>query len=194
MKNSSLFAIALLFGAVANAQVETPAKPHPVTDTTTATISLIDTSIGKAYVSRPERLVGLTTQTLTSAHIFPALGTYKGSGKSTADVTVTLDESNKGIVWVEGLPQGRFKAIMKKSPATYKIPAQKSETGKAIAEGTLHLNPETNELIILVGRSFNDANPTAFLTIAAKSKNGWQYTGVKNDVDAAVASPASSQQ
>ena len=212
MKNTALIAIAFLFGAVANAQTSTPVQTttpaqttapaqtapvasttqKPVADTTGTTTTLIDTSVGKAYVAHPERLQGLTTETLTPAQIFPALGTYKGNGTSTADVTVTLDETNKGIVWVEGLPQGRFKALMKRAPSTYKIPAQKSDSGKAIGEGTLYVNPDNNEITIVLGKAFNDADPTSSLTISSKKKNEWQYTGVK--ADAAVASPASSQQ
>jgi hypothetical protein len=189
MKIRSLFVAAMFIGAVANAQTTTP----PATDTATTGATLIDTSVGKAYVAHPDRLQGLTTETLTSAHIFPALGTYKGAGSSTAEVTITLDETNKGIVWVEGLPQGRFKALMKKAPSTYKIPAQKSESGKAIAEGTLYVNPDTDEITIVLGRSYNDANPTSFKNVASKKTKGWQYTGVKTETTA-TPSPASSQQ
>lgn len=190
MKNTSFIAIALLFGAVANAQT-TPTTP--VTDTTAnpATV-LVDTSVGKAYVANPESLKGLTTETLTMAHIFPALGSYKANRTSTGDVTITLDSVNKGIVWVEGLPQGKFRALMKKAPSTYKIPAQKSESGKQVPEGTLYVNPGTNELTVLLGQPFNDANPSTSLTIGSKKKIAWQYTGIK--ADAAVAPPASSQQ
>jgi hypothetical protein len=194
MKNSSLLAIAVFFGAVANAQTGTPAPTQPaVPADSTASVTMIDTTIGKAYVTNPDRLQGLTTETLTTSHIFPVLGSYKGSGTSTADVTITLDETNKGTVWVEGLSQGRFRAIMKKSPAIYKIPAQTSANGKAIAEGTLYLNPETNELNIVLGRSYNDKNPTSFQTVSSKGKKGWQYTGVKADTGAAVASPTPQQ-
>jgi hypothetical protein len=200
MKNTTFIALALFAGVVANAQASspTPAQPatdtsvKPVTDTTNTSVTLADTSVGKAYVSNPEKLKGLTSETLTSAHAFPALGTYKGSGTSTNDVTVTLDTANKGIVWVDGLPQGRFKALMKKAPSTYKIPMQTSANGKAVSEGTLYVNPETNELTIVLGRPYNDANPSESLTIDSKKKNGWHYTGVKTD--AAVMPAAPSQQ
>lgn len=195
MKNTALVALALIFGAAANAQTTTPAPARPVADTAaapTATATLADTSVGKAYIAHPERLQGLTSETLTPAHVFPALGSYKASGSSTGDVTITLDESNKGMVWVEGLPQGKFKALMKKAPSTYKIPAQTAGNGKAIGEGTLYVNPDTNELTIVLGRSFDDANPTSFLTASSKKYKGWQYTGTK--ADAAVATPATPQQ
>lgn len=193
MKNNILLAAVLFFGMAASAQT-TPATPtQPVTDTASATVALVDTSIGKAYVSHPERLQGLTTETLTMADIFPALGSYKGSGSSAEEVNITLDETNKGTVWVEGLPQGKCKAIMKKAPATYKIPAQKLENGKSVAEGTLYLNPETNELHIILGQSFNDQDPTSFLTVASKKTKTWQYTGLKTVAEPTIASPASQQ-
>lgn len=187
MKNTIFLAGAMLVAAVSSAQTDTTVKNVPVTDTV---VTLIDSSIGKAYVTNPERLQGLTTETLTSSHIFPALGSYKASGTSTADVTIMLDETNKGMVWVDGLPQGRFKALMKKAPATYKIPAQKSESGKAIAEGALYLNPETNELTIVLGQTFNDVNPTGFLNTSSKKTKGWRYTGVKADAGVVVTPPS----
>jgi hypothetical protein len=97
------------------------------------------------------------------------------------------------MVWIEGLPQGRFKAIMKKAPSTYKIPAQKSETGKTIQEGTLYVNTENDELTIVLGSSFNDANPTSFLNTSSKKKSGWRYTGIKADAEAPVNSSVPQQ-
>lgn len=201
MKNTALIALALFAGVVANAQTSSPSPAKPATDTTvkptadtanTSPTTLVDTSVGKAYVANPEKLKGLTSETVTPEHAFPALGTYKGSGSSTADVTITPDSANKGIVWVDGLPQGRFKALLKKAPSAYKIPMQTSANGKAVSEGTLYVNPETNELTIVLGRPYNDANPTPSLTIDSKKKNEWQYTGVKTD--AAAASPAPPKQ
>jgi hypothetical protein len=200
MKHTTFIALALFTAVAANAQTSSPSPAQPATDTTVtptadtagASATLVDTSVGKAYVSNPEKLKGLTSETLTPAHAFPALGTYKGNGASTTDVTITLDSANKGIVWVDGLPQGRFKALMKKAPSTYKIPMQTSANGKAVSEGTLYVNPETAELTIVLGRPYNDANPSESLTIDPKKKNGWQYTGVKTD--AAVTPAAPSQQ
>lgn len=200
MKNSALVAISLFVGVVANAQTSpsSPAQPasdtvsKQVADTAAQTTVLTDTSVGKAYVSDPEKLKGVTSETLTPARIYPALGSYKGNGTSNADVTVTLDETNKGIVWVDGLPQGKFKALLRKAPSTYKIPMQTSANGKAVSEGTLYANPETNELTIVLGRPYNDANPSA-LTIDPKKKAECHYTGTKSDATAA-ASPAPQQQ
>jgi hypothetical protein len=82
---------------------------------------------------------------------------------------------------------------MKKAPSTYKIPAQTSESGKAVAEGTLHLNTETNELTIVLGRAFNDQNPASFTAETSKKKAGWKYTGVKTEAAAGTAAPTSQQ-
>ncbi|MBB1283048.1 hypothetical protein HRH25_01595 [Flavisolibacter sp. BT320] len=193
MKNAFVLAGAFFLATVTNAQTTPATQPAtPVQDT--ATVSYRDTSIGKAYVTNPERFQGLTSETLTPSHVFPALGSYTASGTSTASITISLDETNKGIVWVDGLPQGRFKALMKKSPAVYKVPAQKSESGQSIAEGTLYLNPETNELTILLGRSFNDADPTSAFTNVSKKTKVWQYTGIKADAQPTSTLPASQNQ
>ena len=185
MKNNTFLAVALLVASAAGAQTTT-------TGTTTTTVPATTTVATDVVI--PENLKGLTTETLRPEHSFPALGSYKASGTSTGDITITLDETNKGIVWVEGLPQGKFKALMKKSPSTYKVPAQQTESGKAVAEGVLFFNPESKELTIVLGRPFDDADPTSFLTSESKGKSkAWQYTGVKADVSA-VATPAAPQQ
>lgn len=185
MKNNTFLTLALLVTSAAGAQT---------TGTTTTAASPATTTIVSTDMIIPENLKGLTTETLRPEHSFPALGSYKASGPSAGDVTIFLDETNKGIVWVEGLPQGKFKALMKKSPSTYKIPAQKTESGKAVAEGTLFLNPESKELTIVLGRAFNDEDPTSFLTGEAKEKSkGWRYTGVKTEGSAALTAPAPQQ-
>ena len=205
MKNKILVAAALFVTAAAGAQTPTtPAQPttpstpaqnqqpaqQPVVDSAT----LLATSINAAYVSNPDELKGLTTETLRPEHAFPVLGSFQASGSSTESVTITLDETNKGIVWVEGLPQGKFKALMKKAPATYKIPAQTTESGKSVSEGTLFYNPTSKEVSIVLGRAFNDDDPSASLTIPAKSKTKiTQYTGVKATAPATAVTPASQQ-
>ena len=206
MKNRILLAAALFVTAAAGAQTPTtPAQPStpsqpakdttpvtaPVTTQSTAPVVMADTSINAAYVSNPEELKGLTTETLRPEHAFPVLGSFQGSGSTTESVTITLDETNKGIVWVEGLPQGKFKALMKKAPATYKIPAQTTESGKSVSEGTLFYNPSSKEVTIVLGRAFNDADPAAALAIPTKSKTKvTQYTGIKT---ATAVTPASQQ-
>lgn len=183
MASASLIALA------AGAQTTNDSSQH-LTKTPVPTAAIAtDTSHSSAYVSDPEALKSVTTATLRPEHAFPVLGNYSASNASTGNVTVTLDSANKGIVWVEGLPQGRFKALMKKAPATYKIPAQKTDGGKDVAEGTLFYNPASKELTVVLGRPFDDADPTSFTAATGKQK-GWQYTGVKGN--AAVA-PASQQ-
>lgn len=189
MKNNAFLAVALLFTAAAGAQTTT-------TGTTTTTTTLPTTTVVTTTVVNAEALKGLKLEDIRPEHSFPVLGSYKASGASTGDVTITIDETNKGIVWVDGLQQGKFKALMKKAPSTYKIPAQKTESGKAVAEGTLFLNPESKELTIVLGRPFNDEDPTSFLNSEVKTKSKvktWQYTGVKADTNAAVTTPASQQ-
>jgi len=68
-------------------------------------------------------------EALTTEKIFPVIGKYQLTDKDGAasTVTVSLDPSNKGLVWIEGLPQGKIKAALRKSPATYKIPVQPLE-------------------------------------------------------------------
>lgn len=195
MKNKLTLAAALFITTVAGAQT-TPdstkkAATVPTTDTamvaTAPLTTLTDASAYTAYIADPEALKGLKTENLRPEHSFPVLGTYNASGTSTGDVTISLDPANKGIVWVEGLPQGKFKAMMKKAPATYKIPAQKTEEGKTVAEGTLFLNPASKELTIVLGRPYNEADPASSLTSDTKQKTkAWQYTGVKAAASATV--------
>lgn len=139
MKNRLLPAFAaLLIAASANAQ------------------STVD-SIAAKYSLLP------MPQPLTLEQKFPVLGTYElsnGTESSTA-LTVSIDPENKGIVWIEGLPQGRVKAYLRKSPATYRIPAQKTEAGKTVPEGTLIFDKETSTLNVSLGAPFNEADPAA---------------------------------
>jgi hypothetical protein len=142
---------------------------------------------------------------LTTTDIFPVIGRYESNAGSEAGaVNVVLDETNKGVVWIEGLPQGRVKAMLRKSPAIYKIPAQKNSEGKDIPEGTLVFEKETNTLNIAIGKEYNVADPLSVFAAtpvveeeATKTKVSktklkkpvtpkvWKYSGVKITDDTA---------
>jgi hypothetical protein len=186
--NGIVGGIALCLLAVSvNAQTESQtsqpvksweAKKNPTVDSITSQYA------GKYIAPRP---------TLTNADIFPVIGNYE-SATNAASVTISLDEQNKGIVWIEGLPQGKIKAMLRKSPATYKIPAQKTEDGKDVAEGTLIFERETNTLSICIGKLYDAANPGLAFTVTAEepatkvktsktkklvTPKAWIYTGTK---------------
>ncbi len=145
----------------------------------------------------------------TSAPIqaFPALGQYESASNLDAPfVKISPDETNKGVVWVEGLPQGKIKAMLRRSPATYKIPAQKTEDGKEVPEGTLIYDKDANTLSIIIGKPYNDAEPLAVFapapeepavvqTKTAKTKmkskvpaqpKPWVYAGTKVETTTAM--------
>ena len=106
-------------------------------------------------------------EALTVEKAFPVLGSYTlTTADSTTNVMVTLDPESKGIVWVEGLPEGKFKAYLKRSPATYRVIAQKSESGKQIPEGTLIFDTTTKTLSVALGKKFDDTDPTSIFTMA----------------------------
>jgi hypothetical protein len=115
-------------------------------------------------------------EALTIEKTFPVLGTYhlNSATDSSSVVTISLDSANKGIVWIEGLPQGKMKAYLKQSPATYRILAQKTESGVQVPEGTLIYDPSTNTLNVALGKAFNEANPSEIFAMNA--------TAASNDV------------
>jgi hypothetical protein len=98
---------------------------------------------------------------------FPILGTYQlnAADNTSGNIVISLDSVNKGIVWIDGLPEGRIKAYLKQSPATYRIIAQKSEIGRQVPEGTLLFNPETNTLNISLGAPYNEADPSGIFAM-----------------------------
>ena len=106
---------------------------------------------------------------MTTEQIFPVIGQYQSTTNADQKITVTLDDQNKGFAWVEGLPQGKVKAILKKSPATYKIPAQKTEGGTDVPEGTLIYDKDTKTISVMLGREFNDQDPASVFTNATVS-------------------------
>ena len=102
---------------------------------------------------------------LTIEKTFPVLGTYQLSTTTTdgsaQNLTVTLDSTNRGIIWINGLPEGTMKAYLKKTPGIYRIIPQKSENGKQIPEGTLFFDQSTNTLNVALGKAYDEADPTA---------------------------------
>jgi hypothetical protein len=169
-----------LFSLALNAQQTWEAKNNPTVDSITAKYK------DKEVVSKPAS---------TLQDVFPVIGKYESAtNPDAASLTINLDETNKGIAWIEGLPQGKVKAMLRKSPSTYKIPVQKTEDGKEVAEGTLIFDAATNTLRICIGKSFDAENPEAafaapveaavVLTKTAKTKKpvapkAWIYTGTK---------------
>ncbi len=106
---------------------------------------------------------------ITTEQIFPVIGQYQSTTNADQKVTVTLDDQNKGFAWVDGLPQGRVKALLKNSPATYKIPAQKTADSSNVPEGTLIYDKDTKTISIMLGREFNDQDPGSVFTNATAS-------------------------
>lgn len=199
------FALSLLFITASAQEPVTPDTTKTPVVTTTSTTTVWDykknptvDSINAKYKDQmiPPR------PAMTTEQIFPVLGQYQSSVNADApSVNITLDEQNKGVVWIEGLPQGKIKAMLRKSPSTYKIPAQKLEGDKEIAEGTLVFDKETNTLNIVIGKPYNVEDPLAVFapaesaneemevktkTKTAKGKTKtkkvvkpWTYTGTK---------------
>ena len=196
MKNTFLLATALLF---ASAAVQAQ--------------STVD-SIKAKYKLLP------MPEALTLQKSFPVIGTYQLSNAvaGSTEVTISLDSTNKGIVWVSGLPQGTFKAYLKKAPGTYRILSQKTGSGKQIPEGTLVYDKDLQTLNVALGAPYNEANPAAIfpVTVATEALSGQVaevkvktstsktkskvtfYTATKVDVAATTAQPvatdATSQQ
>lgn len=139
MKNRVfLFVAALLFGIAVNAQ------------------STVD-SIAAKYKLQP------MPDSLTIGKTFPVLGTYQlAAANGTAQtVTVTLDSTNKGMIWISGLPEGTMKAYLKTPPGTYRIVSQKSQSGTQVPEGTLVFDPSTNTMNVALGKPYDEANPSS---------------------------------
>ncbi|MCF3108895.1 hypothetical protein LL912_08910 [Niabella sp. CC-SYL272] len=154
-----------------------------------ATVAQTSTTpeVPKNYKPQPKELLPMP-DSMTENEIFPVLGNFDVTDKkgTTSHVTITRDGENKGIVWVSGLPQGKFKALIKDAPATYKIPAQKTlandedamatteaddaaatktkskvVSGRAIQEGTLIFDKDANTLYVNIGNKYNEEQPAA---------------------------------
>jgi hypothetical protein len=177
MKKTAIIAGAflLIFSASVNAQEPTqptqPAQPtEPAKTEAPATTKTYNDRWNNwdknKYAMQP------MPEALTTEKIFPALGSYQLTDKdgATLPVTITMDANSKGIIWVEGLPQGKFKAYLMKSPATYKIVQQKlgddpeAKDAKSLSEGVLIYDKDANLMNVCIGCKYNTEDPgTAFL-------------------------------
>lgn len=198
----------LLFTAAVNAQTDTVPKQttDPATQQPVAADQQQQQSTAKVYNDKYNNWSAETykmqpmPEALTTEKIFPVLGKYQLTDKDGAQstVTISLDETNKGIVWVEGLPQGKIKATLRKSPATYKIPLQpldevasaetttteadadgkvKTKTAKAakeakakeLPEGVLIYDKDANVLNVCIGCKYNNEDPAMAFTSSTET-------------------------
>lgn len=182
MKKTAILATAAvaLFAATANAQTTDTVPVQKQTTTTTSTDSTATMPVSKdkynnwsadTYKMQP------MPEGLTTEKIFPVLGSYQLTDKAgnAANVSITLDPENKGIVWISGLPEGTVKATLRRSPAVYKIPAQKvgedttAKDAKKIAGGVLIYDKDANVMNVCIGCTYNAENPAiAFEAPAAE--------------------------
>ncbi|MEP7372357.1 MAG: hypothetical protein ABI675_03140 [Chitinophagaceae bacterium] len=180
----------LMFTAVLNAQTDstksaTDPATQPATTEKPASKDKYNNWSADTYKMQP------MPEALTTQKIFPVLGKYQLTDKEGASstVTVSLDPENKGLIWIEGLPQGKIKATLRKSPATYKIPVQPLEgevipapevtdtkvakntkkvkeiKAKELPEGVLIYDKDANLLNVCIGCTYKVEDPaTAFMT------------------------------
>lgn len=120
-------------------------------------------------------------EALTIEKTFPVLGNYVLTVKdgTTQNVLVTLDSVNRGMIWIEGLPEGRIKAYLKRSPALYRVVAQKSESGKQVPEGTVYLDQTTNTLQVALGKKFDETDPVAIFATTTSTDTQADVSEVK---------------
>ncbi|MFT4092261.1 MAG: hypothetical protein QM640_01385 [Niabella sp.] len=174
--------------------------------------------VPKNYKPQPKELLPIPGE-LTDEMIFPVLGKYEYTDKdgNISNVTISRDADNKGVVWINGMPLGKFKADLKASPSTYKIPAQKTLqndmegdadavasadsavaadskpaarfSGKSLKEGTLIYDSVSNKLYVNVGSKYNEEDPAAiFPEITAVTDTTVVMDAVSDDSNVATTS------
>lgn len=184
----------LLFTAAVNAQTDTVPKQttDPVAQQPVATeqpVAKVNNDKYNNWSADTYKMQPMP-EALSTEKIFPVIGNYQLTDKegTASTVTVTLDPSNKGIVWIEGLPQGKIKATLRKSPATYKIPVQplgesamteevvaadaksakakkaKEVKAKELPEGVLIYDKDANVLNVCIGCKYNNEDPNLAFT------------------------------
>jgi hypothetical protein len=181
MKKTAIIAgsIFLLFTAAAKAQTDPAPEKQPVVPVTATTTTSADK--WNNHDTEKYKLLPMPAP-LTVDKVFPVVGKYELTAKTSAmsttttdasapassTVTIALDETNKGIVWVDGLPQGRIKAMLRKSPGTFKIPAQKTADDKNLAEGVMIFDKDANTLDVCIGCTYNNEDPASAFVAPAE--------------------------
>ena len=196
MKNAFFLAVIALFISVSSfaqstvdsiaAKYQLQPMPAPLTiEKTFPVLGSYQLAVNTTAITSTTTIVDPTVTSNTTA---TTTGTTEPAITQPA-ITITLDSISKGIVWVEGLPEGRFKAYLKKSPTTYRIISQKTNLGKQIPEGTLIFDETTNTLNISLGAQFNDADPAAIFAtpttttdVAVTTKSKTQKSKSKSKV------------
>jgi hypothetical protein len=146
--------IALLLCGVIFSVLITSAQQQPYLPSNNPTVTNITSKYTYKEIKHEE---------LTNEKVFPILGDYQPEANSevTGTLKISIDPDNKGVVWIEGLPQGKVKAMLRMSPSTYKIPAQKTELGTDVAEGVLIYDKALNKLSLCIGKPYDEKNPAS---------------------------------
>lgn len=172
MKKTAMLAGAafMLLTASVNAQTttttDTAAKQQTLTTTTSTETTAVSNDKYNNWSADTYKMQPMP-EALTQEKIFPVIGKYQVTDKAgtASELTVSLDPNNKGLVWIEGLPEGKIKANLRKSPAVYKIPAQKlgddpaAKDAKDVAEGVLIYDKDANTINVCLGCTYNAENP-----------------------------------
>jgi len=177
MKKTAMLAGAAFILLTASANAQTDTVPKQQTMTTTTEMTAVSKDKYNNWSADTYKLQPMP-EALTTEKIFPVIGKYQVTDKegASSEVTISLDPSNKGQVWVEGLPQGRIKAQLRKSPAVYKIPAQKigddpeAKDAKNVAEGVLIYDKDANTLNVCLGCTYNTENPAVAFDASAATE------------------------
>ena len=161
------FALSMMFLSATAQEPTQPTTTPPTTTPSTTWDYKKNPTVDSINAKYKDKMIPARTP-MTVEQIYPVLGQYETTVNTTdaPSVKVTLDEQNKGIVWIEGLPQGKVKAMLRKSPSTYKIPAQKTEDGKDVAEGTLVYDKDANTMNINIGTPYNTEDRGSVFTAA----------------------------
>ncbi len=165
----------MLLSATVHAQTDTTTKQVPVSTETPVTTTTQTTASKDKYNnwSADTYKMQPMPEALTTEKVFPVIGRYQLTDKDGAasNISIALDETNKGLVWIDGFPQGRIKATLRKSPAVYKIPAQKIGEGKDavdVAEDVLVYDKDANAMNVCFGCTYNAEDPSVAFVAPAE--------------------------